>query len=342
MTLRSITFRRSRFAVGLVSLALLAAPAAFSAPAEAVAPTSAPVCLTGSGTPTAARSTVDTPDVSKAVKKQVAADLASTLSTARSRASRSGTAPLPAQVHIPVQIHIIQGKHRADRKVSKVAARRLFYTLRAAFNGKQDPSMAPTGIIFDLNKITVSRNEKWFHARPGSKADQQMKKKLHRGKRRVLNVYLNNAKSEGQALLGFARFPWQAARYPRQDGVTINVATLPGGRAWGYNLGDTIVHETGHWLGLLHTFEGGCDAPGDGVADTAPEAQPSFACDKTRDTCPTPLPPDYIPGISPLPEPVLDPVTNFMDYSYDSCMNHFTPGQRTRMMTAFMRYRAGR
>ncbi|RNL63118.1 zinc metalloprotease [Nocardioides marmoriginsengisoli] len=335
----SIDLRRSRFAIGLVSIALLAGPVALSTPADAVV--AAPVCLAGSGTPTAARGPADTPAVSKAVKEQVAAEMASTLSTARARAARTGAAPLPAKIRIWVRIHVIHGRHKADRKITRTGARRMFYTLRGAFNGRQNSSMTPTGIEFQLHSITISRNDKWFHARPGSAADKQMKRKLHRGKRQVLNIYLNNEKSAGQALLGFARFPWLAGRYPKLDGVTINVETLPGGRARGYNLGDTVVHETGHWLGLLHTFEGGCEAPGDYVADTAPEGQPSFACDKTRDTCPTELPPDYLPG-QPLPEPVPDPVTNFMDYSYDSCMNHFTPGQRTRMVASFMRYRAGR
>jgi hypothetical protein len=53
------------------------------------------------------------------------------------------------------------------------------------------------------------------------------------------------------------------------------------------------------------------------------------------------MPPGWVVG-DPEPAPVFDPVTNFMDYSYDSCMNSFTPGQRTRMMTSFMRYRYGR
>jgi hypothetical protein len=328
-----------RLALVLGSVALLGAPLAVTAPAEAVAPS--PICLAGAGTPSNARGPADTPPVSKAVKDQVAAEMATTLTTARARAARSGAAPLPAVIHVPVQMHIVHGRHRADRKVSRQAARRLFYTLRAAFNGRQNSAMTPTGIIFELNAITVSRNDAWFHARPSSKADKQMKRHLHRGKRRVLNVYLNDEKSQGQALLGFARFPWLAGPYPKLDGVTINVGTLPGGKFRGYNLGDTIVHETGHWLGAFHTFEGGCEAPGDYIADTAAEGEPSFTCPRTRDTCPTELPADWVLG-DPEPEPVFDPVTNFMDYSYDSCMNNFTPGQRTRMVTLFMRYRYGR
>ena len=41
------------------------------------------------------------------------------------------------------------------------------------------------------------------------------------------------------------------------DGLVISPATLPGGSLVGYNLGYTVVHETGHWLLLSHTFQAG-------------------------------------------------------------------------------------
>lgn len=339
MRLRTTVTARSRFILGLASFALLAGPGALAGSAAA-APAAAPIgCVAGGGATNRWHGAPDTDPVTTALKKRVAGEVAAPATGVRT--SRSAGSTLPARVHVPVVIHVIHGRHKNDRNLSRAAARRLFYALRAGFNGRQDASMAPTGIIFDFVKVTVSRNDDWFHASPSSRADRQMKRKLHHGKRRVLNVYLNNERSQGQQLLGFARFPWQVGAYPLLDGVTINVETLPGGRARGYNLGDTVIHETGHWFGLFHTFEGGCDSPGDYVNDTAPEAEPSFACELTRDTCPTPLPDGWVEG-DPLPQPVPDPVTNFMDYSYDRCMDHFTPGQRTRMMTLFMRYRYGR
>jgi Pregnancy-associated plasma protein-A len=48
----------------------------------------------------------------------------------------------------------------------------------------------------------------------------------------------------------------------------------------------TAVHEVGHWLGLRHTFEGGCSATGDRIDDTAPEAIPGTTCAAPRDSCP--------------------------------------------------------
>jgi Pregnancy-associated plasma protein-A len=49
----------------------------------------------------------------------------------------------------------------------------------------------------------------------------------------------------------------------------------------------TIVHETGHWLGVYHVFDVqlGC-ADNDFVADTPSQKVPSVACDIGKDTCP--------------------------------------------------------
>jgi len=92
-----------------------------------------------------------------------------------------------------------------------------------------------------------------------------------------------------------------------------------------YDEGDTVVHETGHGLGLYHTFEGGCSAlrKGDRVDDTNAEKLPHYDCAV-----------DMSCG-------AVDPVHNFMDYSPDSCMVGFTEGQKRRAWCVFEKHRPG-
>src|SRR3954465_16029046 len=91
-----------------------------------------------------------------------------------------------------------------------------------------------------------------------------------------------------------------------------------------YDEGKTVTHEAGHWLNLEHTFFGGCNAKGDFVDDTPAQRGPSSGCPVGADTC---------------REAGVDPIHNYMDYSYDSCYWEFTPGQTQRMRAAWLLWR---
>lgn len=101
------------------------------------------------------------------------------------------------------------------------------------------------------------------------------------------------------------------------EGILINVWHLgETGVGSDYNLGRTLTHEMGHYLGLLHPWGGGdCDA-NDYVADTPPVSQPVTGC-------PT------VPPIGCAGEPVM--TENFMNYTTDTCMSVFTIDQIGRM-----------
>jgi len=63
------------------------------------------------------------------------------------------------------------------------------------------------------------------------------------------------AEGDGAGLLGYATFPIDFAEKPTNDGVVILYSTLPGSNSPKYNMGRTLTHESGHWVGLYHTFE---------------------------------------------------------------------------------------
>ena len=141
-------------------------------------------------------------------------------------------------------------------------------------------------------------------------------------------------------VLGYSSFPGGP---PAKDGIVLQSQFV------GYqnngtenNLGRTMVHEAGHWLGLRHIWGDGqqssspCDST-DYVEDTPHASDASQTdCDTTKNTCSAEDSYWTQLGIDPP-----DMVENYMDYSKDGCMTMFTKGQKARMWSFINTYRSG-
>ncbi|KAF8645125.1 hypothetical protein AX16_007954 [Volvariella volvacea WC 439] len=191
---------------------------------------------------------------------------------------------------------------------------------------------AQSGISFRGRLVTRIINEVWFNEIRGFPETQQhiqlqdsLKYKYRVGGPETLNIYtvgFSNDNTDDGRVLGYSTFPVSYADTPWDDGVVLLYTAIPGVSS--RFLGRVLTHEVGHWVGLYHTFEGGCFAPGDYVDDTPPQRLQTTGCPTGRDTC---------LGGGP------DPIHNFMDYSDEDCMREFTPGQIQRMRMQLASYR---
>lgn len=221
---------------------------------------------------------------------------------------------------IPVVFHIIHKRdgtgNISDQRVrAQVSVLNQDYGAVAGSAGERGYN---TKIQFKLAGITRTANDNWFNDRD----EIGFKRALGWDQKRYLNVYLNSA----SGYLGYAYLPQEDAG-DVYDGVVLLYEAI-GGRNNGfdtYDQGRTLVHEVGHYLGLLHTFEGyGCfDGynSGDLIADTHSENDEHYDCRQTF-TCGTP-----------------DDIHNYMNYTTDSCMYEFTPEQANRMVCSLVNYR---
>ncbi|WP_246081845.1 zinc metalloprotease [Nocardioides litoris] len=229
------------------------------------------------------------------------------MSAAQRRAAVSGP--------VPVYVHVMAGKN-GEGNVTDAQVVEQVAVLNETFAGAESGAAADTGFTFTLAGVDRFYNDTWH--RDG--ASSKYRKDTRKGGANALNIWLVDFK-----YLGIATFPWDYAKNPGIDGIRVQYSSLPGGDATDYDLGKTTTHEAGHWFGLYHTFQGGCTETNDEVADTPAQSSPTSGCPEGRDSC-------ALPG--------LDPIHNYMDYSYDACYDQFTPGQAARARQMFTAYRS--
>ena len=171
------------------------------------------------------------------------------------------------------------------------------------------------------NGVTFSNNDTWYN--DGGNYWES----LAWDPQRYLNIYTTTA---GGALGYVAGFPADGTAGQIYDRVVILWSTYGEDAPYGapYNYGRTLTHEVGHYLGLFHTFQGGCGSSdcynsSDLICDTNDESGPNFSCSGSpSSTC----------GSE-------DPIDNYMDYSDDLCMEQFTAEQVNRMRCSLLNYR---
>lgn len=222
-------------------------------------------------------------------------------------------------ITINVYWHVInKGTGIANGDISTQMINDQIAVLNAAYAGK--------GFQFNLVSTDRTTNSTWYNGCYGT-SESAMKAGTRKGTADDLNIWSCNPSN---GILGYATFPSSYASAASKDGVVLLYSSLPGGSAAPYNEGDTGTHEIGHWLGLYHTFQGGCSKTGDSVSDTPAEKSAAYGCPTGRNSCTQ----STYPGN--------DPITNFMDYTDDYCMFEFSAGQASRMAAQWKTYRQGK
>ncbi|MSR62237.1 MAG: zinc metalloprotease [Planctomycetes bacterium] len=221
--------------------------------------------------------------------------------------------PSTGTITIPVWVHEIRNTAGTLGVLNGTQISSQISALNSAFSS--------AGFQFTLAGTTLTKNNSNYNDR-GTYYNT-----LARDVNNNLNIYTNTASGN----LGYAYVPNGGGVVGNKfDRVVIYYKALgkPGTYGAPYNEGDTTVHEVGHYLGLYHTFQGGCASAsgcatnGDLICDTQPEGAAHFSPCTDPATCGNP-----------------DPITNFMDYSDDPCMNNFSSNQKNRMHCTVNNYR---
>ena len=225
---------------------------------------------------------------------------------------------LSTKITVPIVFHVIMGSDNSGDVLDNQLTQQID-VLNNCFSGTD------YSFIFYLSGINRVKNNNWRDLAVGTTAVTNMVNELAIDPKHVLNIYITSTYPSYQ--LGWLiDWMWNLPENSPQNGIVIKTDCLPGGNYTNYNSGISCAHEVGHYMGLYHTFDdlNKCNY-NDLVADTPVHNMNSKCPPENTDTCPN--------------KEGLDPIHNYMNYTYDNCRTEFTKGQRDRMSFMVSEYR---
>ncbi len=256
---------------------------------------------------------------------------------------------------VPVVVHVIH-----NNSVENISAQQVLTAisqLNAAF-ANVGPYTTPSGTSIDIDFCLAQRDPQGQPTNGINRVatpltvftretqDAQMKGLSQWPTDQYLNIWVVRdviSQAAGAKVAGYATFPFMHGT--PNDGIVIEFnyfGTTP-------NSSKVLAHEVGHYLGLYHTFEGGCknddcQVDGDRVCDTPPDGSTAAAttfvnsCQSDGDdqSNANPFRSAGLGGLGDQP----DPFDNYMDYGALTVLAKFTPGQKDRMRGQLLQFRA--
>ena len=202
-------------------------------------------------------------------------------------------------------------------------------------------NVSPTGAVLTepgIERFTVA-SKGWTTSPPYTASSTYLENTVKAGSiwdpTKYFNVWVTQLNG---GVLGYAQFPTVTAgttpigdmagfgASATTDGVVVDYKYigLSGTTGGVYNLGRTLTHESGHWLGLRHIWgdDGTACSGSDYAADTPNQAGENYTCPTTNGSVRTDACSPSSPGVL---------YQNYMDYSDDRCMVMFTTNQKARI-----------
>ncbi len=272
---------------------------------------------------------------------------------ARDYASKFSLAKAGTVIYIPVVFHIIH--KNSSENITQAQINDCIRVMNEDFRKKvgtnggssTDTKSVDAEIEFRLAQIDPSGNptdgvNRIYNATETIDGTDNTKKLSYWDSNKYFNIWVVNiinssSAPAGSIILGYAQFPNSRNSRPTTDGIIVradqvgNIGLGQTGQA-----GRTVTHESGHWCGLYHPFQGGCvggtssncSSQGDQVCDTPPVAVSTSGCPTSQNSCSNDVP------------DLADNIKNYMDYADGTCMDMYTAGQSVRMKSLMNTYRA--